>query len=116
MKILQWNCHSLYNKLCRFKVHLYNNLPHIVCLSETWLKQSHEPNFINYTKYLCNRESSQGGGIGILVRNDIISMEKALSLFPNGKLEIQAISIFNKNIKIDIMNVYNPNETMPIKN
>ena len=80
-------------------------------MTETWLKSYREPEFINYSKYLCNRDDdSTGGGIAILVRNDLMHCKKDLSPFNNGKLEIQAITIRSYNTSIDIFNIYNPNE------
>ena len=89
MSILQWNCRSLYGKLSHFKINLIKYRPHVVCLTETWLKPEREPKFANYTKFLCNREdSTSGGGLAILVRNDIICKSETLPLFDQGKLEV----------------------------
>ena len=93
INLLSWNCHSLYGKLNHFRTNLYKYTPHIVCLSETWLRNDREPVFINYQKYLCNRNQSSGGGIGILVRRDLISNIKILTPFADGNLEIQAVTI-----------------------
>ena len=79
IKILVWNCHSIYNKLSHFKDRLYASKPHVVCLTETWLKNNREPIFTNYTNYLVNRGTSMGGGIAILIRNDIIHVRKILT-------------------------------------
>ena len=100
LKILQWNCHSLYPKLSHFKTYIYETKPHIVCLTETWLKNDRIPNFINYSKYLLNRSDQTGGGIAILVRNDLLSASKTLTPFTNGKLEIQAITLFNNSKRL----------------
>ena len=82
LSILQWNCHSLYNKLIHFKNFLYSRNSHVVCLCETWLRDNYEPEFKYYKKYICNRDE-QGGGIAILVRNDLISFDKPLNMFSN---------------------------------
>ena len=93
LNMLVWNCHSIYNKLSNFKIKLYSNRPHVVCLTETWIKDNREPCFINYSKYLCNRETGQGGGLAILIRNDLINAKKDVTPFPNGYLEVQAVLI-----------------------
>ena len=112
LTLVQWNCHSLYNKLSHFKIFLYSRKPHIVCLSETWMNDQYEPNFINYNKYICNRTNSQGGGIAVLIRNDLINTGRDLNIFPNGKLEIQSVRIFSHGKTIDLLNIYNPNQVI----
>ncbi len=114
LKILQWNCHSISNKLSNFKLHIYTSKPHVVCLSETWLSQHYEPNFINYNVIYKHRGAPQaGGGLAILVRSDITYLEQDLQPFPQGFLEVCAIKIFLKNdVPLSILNVYNPNENV----
>ena len=110
LNIVMWNCHSLYNKLSHFKIFLYTKKPHIVCLCETWLKPDYLPSFINYSCFHSLRIQQNGGGIAILVRNDITIKEKQLNIYNNGKLEIQAITVYGCNkSSIDILNIYNPN-------
>ena len=109
LTVLQWNAHSLYNKLEDFKVKLYKYAPHLACICETWLKSNREPNFSNYDKYLCNRTTHNGGGIAILVRKDLINSPMNLNHYHNGMLEIQAITIKSFNKSLQIINLYNPN-------
>ena len=108
-KILVWNCHSLYNKLGNFKVNIYCYKPHVICLTETWLKDNRKPSFINYSSYLINRNGGSGGGIAILIRNDLMFRKKDLVPYVNGKLDIQAVTIYSNKKYFDIMNLYNPN-------
>ena len=108
LSILAWNCHSLYSKLSFFKVKLYALKPHIVCLCETWLKDNFLPSFINYTPFFISRSNRPGGGLAILVRNDVCVQKKDLSLFPAGQLEIQAITVYSQNFLLDICHLYNP--------
>lgn len=109
INLLSWNCRSLCSKLSRFKIKLYTLKPHIVCLCETWLKQSYLPSFINYFPYYVHRKDKNGGGIAILVRNDVSCKNKELILFPNGELEVQAVTVHSDREILDILNVYNPN-------
>ena len=111
-RIFSWNCRSIYNKLSKFKLHIYITKPHIICLTETWLRDSREPHLVNYTPYFKHRESSTGGGLAIFVRNDLMVINKCLDIFEEGKLEIQALTVVSKLEKIDIMNIYNPNENI----
>ena len=93
LNLLSWNARSLYHKLSHFKTNLDKYNPHVVCLSETWIRDNRIPCFKNYETYLCNRVGSVGGGIAILVRLDLIYVELPLIPFRNGMLEIQAIII-----------------------
>ena len=115
LNIISWNCHSLLPKLAYFKIKLYNKKPHIVCLCETWLKDNFVPTFINYTTYFLNRPSKQGGGIAILVRNDVPSLKKDIHLFQSGFLEVQAVTVLNLGSSIDILNIYNPNNIISLQ-
>lgn len=109
-EILTWNCRSLYSKLSYFKIRLYAEKPHIACLTETWIKENRLPTFINYTCYFKCRQDRPGGGIAILIRNDLNASQVTLNEFQHGKLEIQAVTIYGNGNKLNIMNIYNPNE------
>ena len=95
------------NKLSVLKLKIYTTRPHIVCLTETWIKDGYEPTFVNYTSYFINRQDRAGGGIAILVRRDVPHTRKILTNY-NGTLEIQAMTIVCDKKKIDIVNLYNP--------
>ena len=112
--ILFWNCRSLYTKLSHFKVRLYAAKPHVVCLTETWLKQNREPTFINYSAYFQHRQNRPGGGLAILVRNDVNCAPNPLNSFPAGSLEIQSMKVFCNCKTISITNVYNPNSPIQV--
>ena len=110
LHMVMWNSHSLYNKLSQFKIFLYTNKPHIVCICETSLKPDRLPNFINYTCFFNFRLRHNGGGTAVLVRNDVTAQEKKLNAYNNGRLEIQAVTVHGINNKfIDILKIYNPN-------
>ena len=109
LNILNWNCRSLYSNLSVFKVKLYSKEPHIACLCETWLKKDFIPKFTNYTSFFIFRHHQRGGGLAILVRNDVLAKGKNLVYFPTGRLEVQALTIIGERYNIDILNVYNPN-------
>ena len=86
--------------------------PHIACLCETWLKSTREPVFINYTSVFKHRPDRAGGGIAVLIRNDFHYTLKDLDMYPEGKLEIQGITVHNKHGQVDILNLYNPNQNV----
>ena len=108
LNILAWNCRSILSKLSDFKIGLYTIKPHIVCLSETWLRENRESSFINYRAIYKHRHGQAGGGIAILVRSDLATCDKPLMYFPGGKLEIQAIRVICDCLHIDLINLYNP--------
>ena len=108
LSFVQWNCHSLYSNLSHFKLFLYNYKPHVVCLSETWLKADRLPSFVNYTSFFKLRLNRQGGGLAFLIRNDLCVMDKTLEDFPEGQLEAQAVTVCGCDSRIDILNLYNP--------
>ena len=112
LKIVCWNCHSLYTKLSEFKTRLYAETPHLVCLCETWLKESRLPSFNNYVSYFKCREARAGGGLAILVRKDVNVSEIDLGHYQQGILETQSIRVYGINQQLDILNVYNPNQTI----
>ena len=109
LRIVSWNCHSIYSKLGPFKIFLYSERPHIVCLCETWLKSSRLPSFINYSSFFKCRPDRAGGGLAILVRNDVNISPKQLIEYANSKLEVQAVTVHCERSTMDIMNIYNPN-------
>lgn len=113
-KILNWNCRSLYTKLSHFKIKLYAEKPQVACLCETWLKENRLPTFINYKSFFVCRNERSGGGLCILVQNDLSVSELKLVMFHQGYLEVQAVTIHGNGNKLDIMNVYNPSKTVSI--
>ena len=61
-------------------MNIYENKPHIVCLTETWLNDSLSPTFINYKPFFKNRPGSErGGGLLTLIRDDISWVLKPLN-------------------------------------
>ena len=78
------------------------------------MKDEYIPSFHNYRLYHVNRTGYIGGGLAILVRNDLVSIEKNLNHYSGGKLEIQGITIISNKIKLDVVNVYNPVENISV--
>ena len=68
---------------------MYSKRPHIACICETWLKTAKEPTFINYTCYFRHKEGRTGGGLAILVRNDVNAKYKKLDYLKLGKLAVK---------------------------
>ena len=108
LRVVQWNCQGLYPKLTRFKHFLYDNKPHIACLSETGLKPNREPKFVGYTSYFEHRLHTTGGGLLILVKNELSSYKKRLDPFRSGQLEVQSVVVLSNKGELQILNSYNP--------
>lgn len=110
LTVLQFNCHSLVNKLPHFKIKLYTLKPHIVCLCETWLSPSSQLRFINYSVVYKHRAGAHpGGGLAILIRNDVSHQHLDLRPYNNGFLEWLAVRVsLNSGHSLDILNIYNP--------
>lgn len=84
--VLQFNCNGISSRLSELKLYIYAKKPEVVCLSETWLKK-HQPKFIGYDAVWKNRVGAEKGGLGILIRRDIMYREKVL----NAKLHFSGV-------------------------
>ena len=105
------NCNSLNNKLREVKEMLQESAPAVFCLTETWLDK-HVPKFYNNFAEWKHR-GQRGGGLGTLIRKDIVHNVFPLIQFQNGTLEIQAIKLYLNNDKhVIIVNIYNPNQAV----
>ena len=110
VKIVTWNARSIGNKLGNLKLLIYAEKPHVVLIQETWhTDNKNDPSFINYQCYWNNRES-EGGGTAILIRSDVVAVEKLLNKYMGGKLEIQCVRIKTSRGWMSILNIYNPNQ------
>ena len=69
---LVWNCHSINSNIIEFKNHLYRSKPHVICLSETWLKLVDRLKISGYSIYRKDR-FGKAGGVAILVHDNLLS-------------------------------------------
>jgi hypothetical protein len=106
--VLFWNAQSLSDNLSQFKVLLYSTKPAIAFVSETWFKQFHCPNFINYKQIRQDRLQRRGGGILFLLRLDVVYEPISLIHFVNGNLEILAIKCIINGLNCSMAGIYNP--------
>ena len=87
-------------------LHTLNN-PHVVCLTETWLSNAEAEVFklpqYNVASYFCHTEA-RGGGVAILVRDDLQFSEKQLCSIGVTEQQFEAVSI-NINFKGVIVNI-----------
>ena len=83
--IIQWNCRGLkanYNEILLL-ISKYN--PSLVCLSETFPKESDRISFKNYSmyNYIDNNQSKASGGTLIIINNNCPHRQIALELLFN---------------------------------
>jgi len=75
IKLLQLNINGVKNKLTDLKTMIVENQPHIITLNETKLVPNESISLVGYTTIknnrLTNNIHSHGGGVMILVKNDI---------------------------------------------
>lgn len=73
IKIASWNCNGLTNKMGELINFLSNKQIHIICLNEKKIVQLTKIKFPNYETIRRDRDR-QGGGVAILLRNDVSSV------------------------------------------
>ena len=72
--LLYTNCRSLNEwKLSELAVLAELHHPQIICLTETWLTENKEQarQLVGYQNYFCHRKNRIGGGVGILVADNL---------------------------------------------
>ena len=88
-----WNCRSIIANYIEFSNYVHKVNPHFICLSETYLKLTDNFTVRNYKIFRKDR-FGRGGGIAILVRNDIKShLKQNFRTFDYGNLEALTIQI-----------------------
>ena len=82
--------------------------PDILILNETWLKSNFKLDIPNYTITRKGRPSRQGGGVAIIVRNDI--KFDIIDMCSNINTDNEAITILLKNTQdlISISTIFIP--------
>lgn len=88
--------------------------PHIITLAETKLKQN-TPQLNNYTWITRNRTQREGGGVAILIRNDIKQRTKIVTDIENNDQEVLWIEFQTNNQQLYIGIFYGPQENTPIE-
>lgn len=105
LRILQWNSHSIRNKVDSFHKMLEMYCPHVICICETWLTENVSCKIKTFNIY---REDRLDGYGGVL-----LGVQKSLESIPiklnmrNKKIEVIARKIvINKNYEFDVASVY----------
>ena len=108
--ILQLNCNSILARLSELRKYIYSVKPDVFCLCESRLPASAtEPHFVGYQSVWCHRPARDGGGLGILIRNDVpFSVNTLVPYSPTSKFETLSVRLCTSIGMLDILNVYNP--------
>lgn len=109
LKIIQWNCSQLNSKLLLIKQFLIDSKPDIIMLNEIKCDKSESNGLYNYfSNYKCLTKcrNSFGGGVAIIIKNDIEFLE--LDQFRKRQEEILAIKIKIENKNTIVATWYNP--------
>ena len=77
-------------------------------MCETWVVEDGEPKLNNYSCYFWYRGNTEGGGLTILIRNEISSTTKNVNIFAQGQLEVKVVSILRDDGNFDTLNLHNP--------
>ena len=91
--ILLWNSRSLATNVVEFNQLLYNTKPSIVCVTETWFKITSNFNFKGYNLFRKDRFGSRGGGVAILVRQDLVVLPNNFPYYQDGYLETLVVTV-----------------------
>ena len=120
LSIIQWNCRSIKKNTDRkeeLKDLLRKRKPHVCCVSETWFDDSVKTqNIAGYSKtYRKDRPNGGGGGLIMLVRDDIKTKNVNLNLHQRSIIEAHAIEVTVERNKIKLLHIYNPETSLDIR-
>lgn len=108
IKVLQWNCRSLSQRLGELAVMEVELSPDIICLSETKLTDSSTISFANYNMVAYNR-SNRSGGTAILIHKRLKYTCISAAFFQENLVDIICIELsINASDKFFICSLYSP--------
>ena len=121
LKILQWNCRSIKENIdrrCELIGLIYSQQPHIACISETWLTEDIKlPKINGYaTTIRKDRTNRGGGGMLMLIRDDVAITYTQIDIPQNCTIEAQVIEIKLSHEKVKLLHMYNPPPNAEINN
>ena len=114
---MQVNIRGLMSKQDSLKYLLneFHTLPDIVLLCETWLKRDTENN-IHMPGYKCyhkHRSDRLGGGVSILVRQQLRSRERSDLIIPTFHFEYNVVELKTNSSNVLLISGYRPPNTNP---
>ena len=105
MKILQFNCTSIRNKVTNLEQYLHLNEICIGCLSETFLSPQENLKIKNYEILRSDRASNKGGGVAISVKKDL-DFKKFSFISRFGSIEVCACEVASSSGDLAIFSFY----------
>ena len=120
LKILQWNCKSIKENIdrrCELICLIYSQQPHIACISETWLTEdTNLPKINGYSTIRKDRTNRGGGGLLMLIRDDVVITHTQIDIPQACNIEAQAIEVKLLHEKVKLLHLYNPPPNAEINN
>lgn len=119
LTVLQWNARSVLPKSAELEAYLNydNSKPDVICIQETWLKDTDTFDFPGYKMFRTDRiiqdGRSKGGGVATMIKETIPSIQIDLSPHQIQELESLTVDIKMKEGKLRIINCYNPGVDIP---
>lgn len=111
INIIFWNARSIVNKKGELEMLLNVNVD-ICIIVESWLSEKHNNfNIAGFKTVRKDRAHGKGGGILILVRNDLAFKMRSDIVSPDISVELAGVSITNVNPKLEIIACYRAPES-----
>lgn len=114
LKILQWNCHSVINKI-DISFPLLSEFD-VLALSETWLTEKNHISIGDFTILRADSQVNKSGGLLIALRKSIqYTLIKDIPNI-NKKLESMGVTLHLKEFDLSILSIYrHPNDSISLK-
>lgn len=116
LRIVNWNARSVLPKKAELETLVQVHQPHVVCITETWLRSDKNFFFFGYRVYRKDRIHGRGGGVAILVVNEIVTSEVEFMLTEPGDFypsEYLGIRIHTPRGRLECFVVYSPSDSNP---
>lgn len=112
IKILQWNCRSLYKRMPDLQYLLFENKIDIALLCETWLNDNNLLSFNNHEIFMNNR-NGHGGGVAVLIdkryRFSLVYDNHINTVCSNNEIEIIIGKVWlNADFHVYVCSIYSP--------
>ena len=111
IRLLTVNIRGTNSKVESLRSAILTYQPDIVCIQESMLDQTRTPIIEGYKWAIKQRQNKQGGGVAILINNNIQQITRMKQEEPDNEEEIQWLTIKTKKEKITIGNFYGPQES-----
>lgn len=116
LKIINWNAHSISNKKLELEQLIHYIQPHIICITETWLRPNQPFNVHGYYVHRKDRLIGRGGGVAILIENTVVTSALGISLSDPADLqesEFVGINVHTLTGTLELVLVYSPLNSNP---